>query len=531
MTDISTKKRHSLHKLIYALSHKIDKQEKMHQETLELLKSQNTTINDMKQNIMKLSKTPINAKQNIKNMDKHKCNKSDMSLPLMLISQMMQNKPQEANTFNEIILPDTKRNVFKKPDCTQYDNFVELKFNSLDDICVMGQLFADMCESIPNTLENKETKETKITSNLTEKENNIINTAFDMLSFGGIPPLGTADVKIIPLLDDNSFKTYKQFKPLTQNNDKILPDSDNLYLFKDKRYSVNPYKLMNLVKPIQLLNSMVAMNEIKKSIFNFISNFLHKTHNNGMLNTALYGKPGIGKTDLGKILCMIYSALGIVQSNKFKMVKASDLIGQFVGHTRQKTKEVLDESNGGVLFIDEAYALTNNSPDRVSFGKECIDTINQELSENRRNLVIIIAGYEREIQEGFFNVNQGLERRFPFRYVLKDYNKEDMKNIFLRMLRLNKEVYLYSDAGDEKENVSSEDIVAIFNDMKYFDNCGGDIENLITQISIANSTRTFGKHPGMKNIYTKTDIKTGFETFKKNKLNVPKDEPWNSVYI
>jgi len=523
MTDIPTKKNHSLHKLVYALSHKLDKQEKMHQEVLELLKSQNTKINDMKQSIMKLTKTPMSMKQN---EGRPVRNKTDMSLPMMLISQMMQNKPQETNTFDEIILPDTKRDVFKKPDRTQYDNFVELKFNSLDDICVMGQLFTDMHENSPNILENKENKETKTTSNLTEKENNIINTAFDMLSFGG--QLGMSDVKIFPLLDDKPFKTLK---PLAQNNDKILPDSDNLYLFKDKRYSVNPHKLMNLVKPIQLLNSMVAMNDIKKSIFNFISNFLHKTHNNGMLNTAIYGKPGIGKTDLGKILCMIYSALGLVQSNKFKMVKASDLIGQFVGHTRQKTKEVLDESNGGVLFIDEAYALTNNSPDRVSFGKECIDTINQELSENRRNLVIIIAGYEREIQEGFFNVNQGLERRFPFRYVLKDYNKEDMKNIFLRMLRLNKEVYLYSDAEDEKENVSPEDILSIFNDMKYFDNCGGDIENLITQISIANSTRTFGKHPGMKNIYTKTDIKTGFETFKKNKLNVSNDEFWNSVYI
>lgn len=505
-TNRTTKKTNggSLYKMISNLSHKIDKQEKVHQEILDILKAQNkpTTDINIKQDIKHIRKKPeIKKQEQKKKMD---IVQSDYGFPLMLLSQMLKNKISEPDAFDELIVPDTKRNIFKQPICEQYDNFVELKFNSLDDICTMGQLFTGM-----NDVVSKD--------ELTPKENNIINTAFEILE-----PNSTMDIRIIPLFDEK--KPKKEIK-------QDMPDNNGLYLFKDKRYSVNPQKLMKLVKPIQLLNSMVGMNEIKKSIFNFISNFLHNTHNNGMLNTAIYGKPGIGKTDLGKILCMIYSALGIVQNNKFKLVKASDLIGQFVGHTRQKTKEVLEESNGGVLFIDEAYALTNCSSDRVSFGKECIDTINQELSENRHNLVIIIAGYEREIQEGFFNVNPGLERRFPFRYVLKEYNKEDMKNIFLKMLRINKDVYLYSNTENDKENVSMDDLLAIFNDMKYFDNCGGDIENLITQISIANSTRTFGKHPAIKNIYTKSDIKTGLEMFKKSKINVLTDEPWNSVYI
>ena len=326
---------------------------------------------------------------------------------------------------------------------------------------------------------------------------------------------------------------------------KIEKDDNGLFPFMGKRYSVNPHKLMKLVKPLQLLESMIGMSDVKMQMFQFISNFLHNSKNDGMLNTAIYGGPGIGKTDLGKILCMIYSALEIVPSSKFKLVKASDLIGQYVGQTRQKTKQVIEDANGGVLFIDEVYALSSGSGEKVSYGKECIDTINQELSENRHNLIIIIAGYEREINESFFKVNQGLERRFPFKYVLKEYTKEEMKDIFIRMIRLNDEYWLYKDIKDiiddnndaadmdeldntiiksklmkkkkRSETVTDTDIIELFNDMRYFNNCGGDIENLITQIAFVNSARTIGSHPEKHNIFTKEDLMSGLVMFKKQK--------------
>ena len=225
-----------------------------------------------------------------------------------------------------------------------------------------------------------------------------------------------------------------------------------------------------------------------------------------MKNTAIYGKPGVGKTDLGKILCMIYSALEIVPSPRFKMVKASDLIGKYVGETRQKTKAILDEAEGGVLFIDEAYSLTSGFEDKYCYGKECIDTINQELSENRRKLVIIIAGYEQEIKRGFFEVNQGLARRFPFRYILNEYTIDEMKDIFIRMLRL-EDNYIDNEIKDE-------DIKNLFQDKDIFDNYGGDIENLITQIKFANNLRSLGKHPAIKNIFSNEDLKKGLEMYK-----------------
>ena len=437
------------------------------------------------------------------------------------------------DVFKEIQIPDMKRDIFKQMNKNTLDNFEELILNTLDDILVCGEKFIDAIKK-----HNKEVDEIdrNKTSNTTQ---NIIDVVDEVKTSENL----ACESKTKKL---KSFPDVKIYKKITTSkkrtppmkhifiNDEIKKDSDNLYAFIGKRYSVNPRKMMKLVKPIKILNSMIGMSEIKSCLYKFISNFLYTANNNGMLNTAIYGKPGIGKTDLGKILCMIYSALEIVQSAKFRLVRASDLIGSYVGQTRQKTKTVLDEAGGGVLFIDEAYALVSGSSEKISYGKECIDTINQELSENRKKLVVIIAGYESEIKEGFFRINQGLERRFPFRYVLKDYTKEEMKDIFLRMIRLNEDVYLYKDENDTNDNtktITDKDIIALFEDMRYFNNCGGDIENLITQINFANSGRTLGKYPSNKNIYTKDDLKQGLEMFKKNKtITETENDTWRKMF-
>lgn len=472
---------------------------------------------------------------------------NNTSVPLMFLTQLLKKSAINAKDTITPLIPDTTRSIYKTIDTTQYDNFVELSFNNLDDISNCGQAFIDMIEKhnqaikVPQTDDKNDTKflDNILTNNIFLPSEGI-HTNYNMLDVVCIDTTHHNSIEqneklsLCPPTIKNTFAQTVKPNNVPQKiniNDNVLLDENNLYNFMGKKYSINPKKIMNLVKPIKLLNSMIGMTEVKKSILGFISNFLHINKNNGMLNTAIYGKPGIGKTDLGKIICMIYTALELVPTNKFKLVKASDLIGQYVGHTRQKTKDVLNEADGGVLFIDEAYSLTSGSTEKASFGKECIDTINQELSENRNNLVIIIAGYEEDINNGFFKINQGLERRFPFRYILKDYNKNDMKNILLRMLRLNNNIYLYENKNDEEETITEEYLISIFDDMKYFENSGGDIENLITHIGIANSFRTFGKLPSHKNIYTKTDFKNGFKMFKKHKLNVNNKDIWNNIYI
>ena len=94
------------------------------------------------------------------------------------------------------------------------------------------------------------------------------------------------------------------------------------------------------------------------------------------------GEPGTGKTELGNILGKIYLAVGALKNDVFRVVKRSDLIAGYLGQTAIKTQKVIDQCTGGVLFIDEAYSL-GNSEQRDSFSKECIDTLNQNLSEKK----------------------------------------------------------------------------------------------------------------------------------------------------
>ena len=110
-----------------------------------------------------------------------------------------------------------------------------------------------------------------------------------------------------------------------------------------------------------------------------------------MLHTIIEGPPGVGKTQLGKVLAKIYLSLGIIQSDKFRIASRKDFIGEYLGHTAIKTQKVIDSCMGGILFIDEAYSLGNGDTKKDSFSKECIDTLNQNLSENKGKFVCIIA--------------------------------------------------------------------------------------------------------------------------------------------
>ena len=99
-----------------------------------------------------------------------------------------------------------------------------------------------------------------------------------------------------------------------------------------------------------------------------------------------------------------------------------------------KTQQVLDEAKGGVLFIDEAYSLGNNDG-KDTYSKECIDTITSYLSENRGDFVCIIAGYKNDLERCFFKYNNGLERRFPWKYTLESYSVDELWQIFCKIVK------------------------------------------------------------------------------------------------
>ncbi len=152
----------------------------------------------------------------------------------------------------------------------------------------------------------------------------------------------------------------------------------------------------------------------------------------GTLHLVFKGNAGTGKTTVARILGEIYNKLGVLKKNVFVEVGRNDLVGQYQGQTAPKVIKKIEEADGGILFIDEAYSLAANDND--DFGKEAIYTLVAELENRRNSLMVIVAGYSDKMDE-FLNVNQGLASRLSHEVIFEDYSEEELLEIFIHMLR------------------------------------------------------------------------------------------------
>jgi SpoVK/Ycf46/Vps4 family AAA+-type ATPase len=255
---------------------------------------------------------------------------------------------------------------------------------------------------------------------------------------------------------------------------------------------------------------MIGMKSIKEMIIDLIIFKLQniKDNNEELWHLVIQGPPGCGKTEVSKIIGKIYYSLGIVKKDLFRLVKRSDLIGKYLGHTARLTQDVFDEARGGIIFIDEAYSLGN--PDgRDSFSKECIDTINQNLTENK-NTVVFIAGYKEQLDESFFSYNPGLNRRFKIRFNVDKYNFDELRQIFIKKIYLNN--WSVFDNNEDKE------IPLDFfkKNINYFKYSGGDMENLWHFCKIAHARRIFGKSNDIVKKITFQDLENAFKNYSNN---------------
>lgn len=164
------------------------------------------------------------------------------------------------------------------------------------------------------------------------------------------------------------------------------------------------------------------------------------------LHLVFTGNPGTGKTTVARILAKLYKSIGILRTGQLVEVGREDLVAQYVGQTAQKTKEVLDRALGGVLFIDEAYTLAANTSDH-DFGQEAIDTILRYMENNRDNIVVIVAGYPREMKR-FIESNPGLDSRFTTTIEFEDYSLGQLMEIL--ELQCRKAGYIMTDRAKEK---------------------------------------------------------------------------------
>ena len=144
------------------------------------------------------------------------------------------------------------------------------------------------------------------------------------------------------------------------------------------------------------------------------------------MNMEFVGNPGTAKTTVARIIAGIFNEIGLLCSNELVEVGRADLVAKYEGQTASKVKEVFRRAKGKVLFIDEAYSLVENW--EGAYGDEAIDTIVQEMENNREDIIVIFAGYPDKMKD-FFSRNPGLRSRVPFSISFKDYSAEDMLKI------------------------------------------------------------------------------------------------------
>ena len=269
-------------------------------------------------------------------------------------------------------------------------------------------------------------------------------------------------------------------------------------------YSIPMYSLYNIKNDLKELLSFVGLEELKENLLDQIIFFMQQQPDD-YLHTVLYGPPGTGKTEIAKILGNIYTKLGILRKGTFMKATRADFVAGYLGQTAIKTRNLIESNRGGVLFIDEAYALGNQEK-RDSFSKEALDTLCELLSDYKNDIMVIIAGYREELDTCFFSYNPGLASRFAWQFEIKEYTSEQLAQIF------NKKV---EDAGWVMDsNFTCEEWFK--EHMDYFKNFGRDVENLFSKCKICHYRRIFGKKEGRHKL-TMKDLENGFEKTKKFK--------------
>ena len=295
------------------------------------------------------------------------------------------------------------------------------------------------------------------------------------------------------------------------------------YPLSNKKYNVD-IKMLHTIQPeLKELNAMVGIVSLKSSILDQLLYYLQGFHKHGSADdykhTVLYGPPGSGKTEIAKIIGRMYSKMGVIKKPTssgtttagtiFKKITRADLVAGYLGQTAIKTKNLLNDSLGGVVFLDEAYSL-GHKDGADSFSKECADTLCESLSHNRENIMFIIAGYEKELDVNFFGLNPGLESRFVWRFKIDNYTFDDLWQIFQHKVKV---------AGWSCDDTLSQGGKAWFKTK--FDSLTGlgrDVDTLLFKTKICHSRANYGKNNELtKYVISISDLNAGYDLFMKSR--------------
>ena len=284
-----------------------------------------------------------------------------------------------------------------------------------------------------------------------------------------------------PLMENRTARPQKSEK--TEEPEKAAPQTQAAK--PEEKEEIPPKeKIEDLLAE---LDSYVGMDAIKtevRSLINMVQVYkLRREHDlpttDMSLQMVFSGNPGTGKTTVARIMSRIYHSLDILSKGQLVEVDRSGLVAGYVGQTALKTQKVIEKAMGGVLFIDEAYALNGKSEN--DFGQEAIDTILKAMEDHRDDLVVIVAGYT-ELMDRFIHSNPGLESRFNRFLMFEDYTPEQMVAIF--KMQCKKGCYVLAQGTEELVR----DFIAEESADDSFGNARG-VRNLFEHILVAQNNR------------------------------------------
>ncbi len=252
---------------------------------------------------------------------------------------------------------------------------------------------------------------------------------------------GEFEVKLLDYINETYSKTTLNSTEYAKSlMEKILFNQTNNVIDSE---SIPKYdKNKSIDEIFEELDSLVGLDNVKQMLRDLVSLMRFKSKagddlkvKDTNLHMVFLGNPGTGKTTVARMVAGILYNLGYIEQNKLIEVSAKDLIGQYVGQTAPKTMGVIEKALGGVLFIDEAYSLASKPGTSGSqFNEECIATLIQAMENYRDNLVVIFAGYTKEM-DAFLKSNSGIVSRIGYTMDFKDYTVDELIEIFKSMFK------------------------------------------------------------------------------------------------
>ncbi|MEQ8909619.1 MAG: AAA family ATPase [Vicingaceae bacterium] len=327
------------------------------------------------------------------------------------------------------------------------------------------------------------------------------------------------------LLKAQSSRLAKLISSLSDSSEKVSEELLREITLEDLRscyqFSYEENAEDNLSDLLAELNQLIGLASIKKELEE-LTQFLaihQKRKEAGLisefptLHAAFIGPPGTGKTTVARLLARIYKCMGILKKGHLVEAARQDLVAAYVGQTAVKTNTLIDSAMHGLLFIDEAYSLSDKG--KNDFGNEAIEVLLKRMEDDRENFVVVVAGYQKPMQK-FLNSNPGLPSRFTRQFHFPNFTATELKDIFL--FHLKRSTYTLDREGElflQKEIYNEQD-----EKQAYFGNARW-VRKLLESCKIAQAQRLsqveFVNEQELQQI-TKADLEAAFSRLKNNEI-------------